>query len=403
MGELASRALEEQIDWDRIRERLAACGWSTETREAGKWAIDVLESELGPGWPEAWRGPGCAPPEIAASWWSLAGLMGTLDLALCLSSLASRPGLASVKKTIKRNSRADLLVSPRLQLKIACLAQAAGFEVELEPLLPGAETRADLLISGGGASIGVEALAVVRDQRSLGADEWLAPLTPELHRIGERYTVEFKGAIDAPLGEGETDEWLEEVERRASVVCRGADLPPFRKSGVLVEVNRAGESPGRSSFRMPVISFGKRLGGKLEKKAMQTRKSGATWLLVDSLDHLWHLTGWSRLRFEEKAAQLAAFLRERLADAEHLDGVVISEGAAMMRPEVAEATVDIGDHATALCRRADRWHVRESMVVPLRKAGFEAAQSWRKVLDVEREWLRRALMNVGISLPGDLV
>lgn len=45
---------------------------------------------------------------------------------------------------------------------------------------------------------------------------------------------------------------------------------------------------------MPMVSYGERLGSRLSKKAEQTKRSGAQWLLIESLDHLWHMTQWSQ-------------------------------------------------------------------------------------------------------------
>ena len=47
------------------------------------------------------------------------------------------------------------------------------------------------------------------------------------------------------------------------------------------------------------ISYGERLGLRLSKKTEQTNRSGAQWLLIDSLDHLWHMTQWSRQSIEQ--------------------------------------------------------------------------------------------------------
>jgi hypothetical protein len=116
---------------------------------------------------------------------------------------------------------------------------------------------------------------------------------------------------------------------------------------------------------MPTVSHGERLGLRLSKKVEQTKRSGAQWLLIDSLDHPWHMTQWSQQSIAQKGKQLDALVRHELRDARHLLGVVISDGAALMRPDASEQTIE-GPEFIALARRSDAWRIRETVIVPLR-------------------------------------
>lgn len=392
----------DPFDWDWLAEQMRGCPWSPEAREAGVWAIETLEEQLGPGWPRAWRDPGQPPPEIAGCCWSLFGFASTLSLALALAELEAVAGMAALRKMIRTNSRPDLSASPRLQLRVASLARAGGFEVGLEPLLPDAETRADLSISDGRVSVGVEALAILRDEKTMDASDWLGTVTPYLRRIAEDHAVDFRGVVEAPLGESETTALLEEIGRQAPSAARGLALPPVRVGGVTVELVPSECNPGTTNFQLPTISFGARMQGKLEKKIEQTRRSGADWLLIDSLDHLWHMTEWGDRPLAEKGRELAGFLRGVLGGADHLLGAVISDGAGLMRPEVGEETVELGEGAVALRRRADQWQIRESVIVALGGEGLEGAQVWRAVLEAESGWLEAALAGVGLPVPKEL-
>ena len=142
--------------------------------------------------------------------------------------------------------------------------------------------------------------------------------------------------------------------------------------------------------------------GKLEKKIEQTRRSGADWLLIDSLDHLWHMTAWGDRALAEKGRELVGFLRGVLGGADHLLGAVISDGAGLMRPEVGEETAELDEGAVALRRRADHWQIRESVIVALGGEGLEGAQLWRRVLEAESGWLALALARVGLAVPNEL-
>jgi hypothetical protein len=280
------------------------------------------------------------------------------------------------------------------------LARSAGLDVALEPLLPGGETKADLLIRGKGTDLAVEALAVLRDRRTMNGSAWLDGVRDELRRIGEKFYVDFEGTVDAPLGAEETVMWLDEVRRYAQVCAQGVSLPPLTINGVTIAV-KAARPGGGSRFQMPTVSHGERLGLRLAEKAKQTKRSGAQWLLIDSLDHLWYMTRWSEQSLARKGEQLAELFRHELRDAEHLLGVVITDGAALMRPAVPEQTIERREF-TALLRRSDAWHIRESVIVPLRPGGEHAVSLWRFILDAESGWIGKELRANGLAQPPEL-
>jgi hypothetical protein len=392
------------MDWDWLRQKMLDCPWSPEACEAGLWSLDVLQRELGPAWPKAWQEPGCAPPELAACWYSLSGFAYTLDLALGSALLRNMPGMRSMRTTVSRTARADALASPRLQLRMACLALAQDLDVELEPRLPGAETRADLLVSCDQMSLGIEAFAVLRDEKTLAASKWLDGVTVDLHQIAIRHRINFQGAVDAPLDDHETANLLAELDRRAALVDRGLEFPALRMGGVSLLVLPATGQGGTKTIRMPTVSFDLRLERKLRAKAEQTRRSSAEWLLVDFLDHLWRMTAWDRQPLPDKARALADLLQKALNSEDHLLGVVLTDGAALMRPEVEEETVELAADGGVVARRRriDNWRVRESVIVPLRSDARESAKLWGVLLDAESGWLAEALESAGLPMPSEL-
>jgi hypothetical protein len=177
-------------------------------------------------------------------------------------------------------------------------------------------------------------------------------------------------------------------------------LPPLGVGGVVITVE-AGDPGGGSSFEMPTVSYGERLGSRLSKKAEQTKRSGAQWLLIDSLDHLWHMTQWSQQPIAKRGEQLAALFRHELRDADHLLGVVISDGAVLMRPKAPEQTFE-GPEFIALARRSDAWHIRESVIVPLLPEAERDVPAWRSILDAESGWVGRELRANGLAEPPEL-
>ncbi|HWA54979.1 MAG TPA: hypothetical protein VG816_12495 [Solirubrobacterales bacterium] len=340
------------------------------------------------------------PAEIASCFGALAGLVGTINLALAFEQLREGDGKEHLRKSIKRGADQGRFASLRLQAQGAALARSIGLEVAIEPLIAGAETKADLAIRGEGVELVVEAFAMLRDKRTMDASAWLELAREGLRRIGEQFRVDFKGTVEAPLDDEETGIWLEEVRRYAQLCALDMSLPPLEVGGVVLTVE-VGDPGGRSSFKMPTVSYGERLGSRLSKKAEQTKRSGAQWLLIDSLDHLWHMTQWSQQPIAKRGEQLAALFRDELRGADHLLGVVISDGAALMRPKAPEYTVEEPEFI-ALARRSDAWHIRESVIVPLRPGAEQVVPVWCSILDAESGWVGRELRANGLAEPPEL-
>jgi hypothetical protein len=391
-----------EIDWDWLRERMLACPWSAQARDAGIWALDVLQAELGPRWPKAWHGPEAAPPEIVKCWFLLSAYAYTLDLALGFALLRDRPGIAGLRSVIKQTARDDALASPRLQLRLASLALSEGYIVDLEPRFADGKSPADLLIANDQIRTGAEVFAQLRDKKTLAASEWMDGISNELREIGNEYKVDFRGAVEGALSCEETTELLEELRSRAPLAGRGFEFPEVAIGEVSVAVVPPAGLGGERNFQMPHVAFDRRLKNRLRAKAGQTRRSRADWLVIDSLDHLWHMTSWAQQSLAAKAHALVRIFREALEGEEHLRGVVISDGAALMRGEVDEETLLLDRGVVARRRRIDWWRARESVVVPLRDSGLAAAEAWGLTLDAEGGWLARTLECQAIAPPPEL-
>lgn len=386
-----------KLDWDYLRDRMEGCPWSTEALEAGLWAIETLRIELGPRWPRGWQQADGTPPELALSSSHLAAFIGTLELAVVLHKVHDLPGARALRDTIRSTRRYDALMSPRLQMRIATVALSAGLDVAIEPRLATTAAPADLQISNGGVSCTVEVLAVMRDAKTLATSRWLDEITPELGEIGRRHGVALRGSVEAPLDAQETTAMLRGLEAHIALTAMGVELPDYRRGGVSVTAYPAHGVGGNLTFDMPQTAYDRRITNKLGDKVEQIRASGADWLLVDWMDNLWHMTGWGARSLAEKAHDLVALIRGRFQAAAHLQGVVITDGAVMMRPNVSEETIELAAGAGALCRQIDRWHARESVIVPLRPLAAHAGQLWRKTLDCETGWLSRELEAVGLD------
>ena len=393
------------MDWDWLRQRMLDCPWSSEACEVGLWSLDVLQRRIGAGLAE-----GLARTRLCAAG---AGSMLVFALWLHLHPRSSpelfvaqrRVGHAGDARYREGNGTSGCPCLSPSPVADGLPGIGTRSRRRVEPRLPGAETRADLLVSCDQMSLGIEAFAVLRDEKTLAASKWLDGVTVDLHQIAIRHRVNFQGAVDAPLDDHETANLLAELDRRAGLVDRGFEFPALRMGGVSLLVLPATGQGGTRTIRMPTVSFDLRLERKLRAKAEQTRRSRAEWLLVDSLDHLWHMTAWGRQPLPDKAHALADLLGRALNSEDHLLGVVLTDGAALMGPEVEEETIELvaDGGVVARRRRIDNWRVRESVVVPLRSDAGESSRLWGALLDAESSWLAKALELTGLPMPSELV
>jgi hypothetical protein len=404
MGQAADVTSKDQLqlDWEHLIGGIERSNWTEEARTAGIWAIETVRSEMGMRWPRAWLEPGTPPPELGACWYSLAALGGTIDLALALHRIRGLPGARVIRDAIRTTARPDAVMSPRLQMRMACLALACSMDAGIETTLPKADRPADLTIADGDTACAAEILAVMRDAKTLDASEWFDSVSWEMRAIGERHKVDFIGSVREPLDEERTTELLDELDRRGQLAARGVQLPDARVGGVSVQMTPTAQHGGGMSFDMPEVDYARRIAGKLEAKTEQTRKSGADWLLIDWMDHLWHMTTWGSRPLAQKARDLVLLVRQVLATEKHINGVVMTDGAVLMRPNVPEQTCELPGGGTALSRQIDRWHSRESVVIPIRPLALGAAQLWRRILDAEQRWAELEMRSVGLAFPAEL-
>ena len=274
--------------------------------------------------------------------------------------------------------------------------------MEIEPKEEGRRAPLDLRLSHKETSCAAELMAVIRDAKTLDADRWLDTIEGELTRVGRLHGVDFSGRVEEPLDERLARDLLRELEQRAAGTAAGLVLGVVEIGGVSAIAGPATGEGGGLSFQFPTISYERRIGGKLRAKAKQALNSGADWIVVDWMDHLWHMTAWGARPLAEKASDLAGLARRQLGKERHIKGVVLTDGAVLMRPDVPEQTTELPEGILAMCRQIDKWHARESVVIPLDPIALNMAQLWVKLLDAEHGWTARELATVGLDPPDEL-
>jgi hypothetical protein len=387
--------------WEAWRHLMSNAAWSDAWRLVGAWALDVLERRLGVDWPRtAMAKSGQVPPELGLASMNAVAQAALLELALRLELLEGTPGLARLVQDLRRDPRAARLAHVRLQLELAALAARARRLLGVErPLTPHAPP-VDVLVADSG-SLGVETFAVLRDDVGRATSRYTDELFERLIAVESRHNVSIAGEVLEVLGPEATDELVAAVEGYARFVAAGGTVPPVRREGALLTIER--QRPERTTLRGPrhERDLWRRLAARLVQKGRQAVEAGATWLRVDLHDGLWQLTPWARESLTRKTVSLAAAVRAALTNkavgGHGLTGAVFSSGALLAQgPFVAE---DVAvDGARGLRRLLTPLRVRETIVVPLRGGGALLGDLYAD----ESSWLPWALEQVDLPGPDEI-
>lgn len=389
-------------DWDLLREAMRRSSWSPQAREAGGWALQVLERRIGSTWPHRWRDSDDGPPEVLYAHTHLIALAATLDLALALELVHAAPGAAQVRRQVRGAAGPVALAHSRLLLRVGALAVRAGLDVAFEPRRDGGPP-ADVRLSGEDASVTVEARVLLRDDVTLAAQRWFDENSLAMHAIAAGHDVDLDGTLDAPLDRGDTRRLLAALDRAAASVAEDRTTTgAVQVATAAVRVMAAGPSGPRQRWRMPPVQLWRRADGKLRGKVEQSRRSGADWLLVQVTDDLLRLTSAATLPPAERAALLAGQVRASLDGAAHLHGVVIDDGAVLVRPVGDELTESVADGAVLRVRRLDAIRLRETVTVALTAQEGGGAGLWARVWDAEPGWTAWATERCGVPTPPEL-
>ncbi|MGH8934242.1 MAG: hypothetical protein ACRDZO_27305 [Egibacteraceae bacterium] len=115
---------------------------------------------------------------------------------------------------------------------------------------------------------------------------------------------------------------------------------------------------------------------------------------VDALDGFFQFTEWATLEWAERVDRVATRLREDLAGAGHLAGVVLSSGLAVALGATDPTAQNQTTHSASGCglRRLVSAHtVRETVVVALRDDATEQQERWAAAYATEPDWLQQDL------------
>lgn len=380
--------------WDEMRQRMRSASRSSAYISNGVWALDVLEGWLSPRW--------CASMlelESEGPLWGFSSHLGSycelLELALAARLLKGAAGLDAVRRDINKDLRGARLYHSRLQMSLGARALRAGAQVELEPGEPPTDVRAAF----ERAVLNVETVTLIRSQRMIDSNRASDEASHSFRVFGHKHGVSVSGKVDL-AADWDLSECMEALSQTlvgsfAIGACRTVSGEGFE-----LTVERTDDARGLGNLR---YSFAKenawtRVRSKLLQKAARSQQSGATWVYADVFNGLFDGTAWSQLPQPQRMLALWELLHNDPDLVNALRGVVLSDGAALMRvrPHHAsspvEGTVEVHERLSGLGSRT-------VTVVALKEGAADELAAWRAIFDHEKPWMEWALEECGLPIP----
>lgn len=380
--------------WALVRALMARKSQPANRREAGLWAVDRLESYLGPDWAGLAFANDPSLRDLLV--WSSAhvdAVLFVVELALRLEVLKQLPGFAKVRNQVTTDVRYALAGHAQLQLETAALAHHLGTKIGLEVQTPRASSPVDLCVAVGEAPMPVEVKVLFANDEFREITKVSDHLSMARMEISLRFHVSLQVTVDHVPHDIEAA--VDFMERAAIASLLTADVVERKHDAVHV-VAFPSDKPDRSSFAGPPIGGDAwaRLGRALQEKADKRYADRPAWLRFDVRNSLWQLTPWAILPLADKAAMAAERVRSELNGYE-LAGVVLSSGCLRPQGPVDEDTWHASsDTASALRRRLPAGRARETIIVSIDRRYRDEACWWFDLYDVvEPAWLETNLGN----------
>lgn len=377
-------------------------GPGTDARhDVGAWAMEQARSALGESWPRRWhKRLGLLPAFVRDPANNAYAYAQLVETGLRLHGLAGTMRLRSLTKEWASHLEPIRMLHTSMQLEVASLACSLGAVVEFETptQLPATSGPADVVISTENVPLIAECFCVYNDQKTSESMAYDQSFGGRLNMIG--LDVRLSGHYDVRLPPGETELLLAEVQQAAADVLAGGVARDVIRPGIEFHL-----APWSSPDGTEVLLEGpstpgaesRRARGIINGKAQDWAGSPVpVWLRLDLLDGTWLFSDWAQRPLPDKTEWMAALLAEAVAGTDAA-GLVVSCGS-RLDPSSEVDTYEGTGGIVGLRRRLDPLRARETIIVPLSKAGAGHKRLWANLYDSERRWLAGALR--AASLPG---
>lgn len=372
-------------------------------RQAGVWALDTLEENLGQDWLgrtiEKYRllelGE-MLPYFIQLGPAHTLAYADLLEFALRLEILRDVPGMGKVRKVLRGIPRPDQLGHVMVQLETASLALMGGCAIDIESALAHPHRPADLVLQIAGSSVQVELAVLLPDEGFRQADRRIDRLFKLIHALEARYDVTCEGRLPEVLSDADEQEFLVQLDRVARRVRGEGSAQRVEVTGASIFMSPARGVPTASlTAAFPTVDSTWRLGSLLKRKAEQTLGHRRVWLRVDVRDGLWQFTAWSQMALSGKLSMLQLHLSELLGESDHVGGVVVSSGSVHAQGAFEDESVEVGG-SMGIRRLIEPLRVRETMIIPLHEDPAPWPDMWRDLYEQEPAGLPWCLAKLGL-------
>ena len=391
----------ETPTWSLIRSMGLGSSWSPEFELARHWGFDVVERWLGPDWPANCYHRGGMPPELLEAAAGPRGLAMLIDFAGGLELLGQQSGAGKVRRALRRNPNAETLAATRCVLRFA----TAGLRSGLTPVPEHGQPPIDLLLANDGLRLTAEIKTLRRPAPTVAMDASLQELSSRLIPHFGEYDVVIEGDVREPLTEHETRDAAQQIVDGMRVAALGVSVPDLvigqNRFGIRTTNVAEGEKRGMKTA-FPPVDLWRRTAGRIRDAAAQSKESGASWLIIESLDHFWQLTPWSQQPLAARASQLADEARVVLGAFPHLDGIVFTDGAGVTDIASSNEHARPDPGVVGLRRRLDYTRTRETIVVAAGPSATQEFDAWIDVIESEPGFIEWVLPQFGLDPPPEL-
>lgn len=414
---------EDPLSWQGWAVGLDQAPVTPTGRPVLRWAVDTLRELFGETWLRDNAGASGHVPLMSHTRWPLNNrrpVIRLLELAARVSVVRRHEDAAPLLSQARmihpnRDATANEFHHMALILETAAFAIMSGWSVTYEQALPSGR-KPDLWLRRNGIDRLVELTVLNLDREFRSADAWSHKLSRNVLALTHRYSVEVIYDAQVILDDANTAMWLAGIDDACQRTIVDGQCRTVQHNGNAAKIYPARQVPRGATSSGPVVAsdLWKRVDARLRDKARQTRGGPPTWIRIDDIGMMFHLTDWSAAPLPERLADVEHNITAVLDGAPHVRGVVLSGGdhpatsTEPAPPQTVWPRTDPPQYAprhrlahgpVAMRRPLPGYRQRITFVVPtgqrhvLLPAGSDLEPGlW---YDAEPDWLDKALRTLG--------
>ncbi|MFC8537133.1 hypothetical protein ACFUJY_24890 [Streptomyces sp. NPDC057249] len=319
----------------------------------------------------------------AVRWWA----------AYALLEEAGVPGLASVRRDVRRDITLSRFLHTQTQARLALMGVSRGLPVELEP------TKA----SGGPGDIRIgpvfiEVVTFAEDQKLQDYEKFRQNCRVHLLTLDRGRDIHWEGDFPELLNGDDFETWKKRTEEAAQ---QCADLETavevLSNAGRRLTVHPGNAPQGTTLTGETVESDqGRRLLGKVRGKCHKTAGAGTAWIWVEDHSGLFYFPmPFAAMSLPAKTDALADLFGPLLEEYVHVAGIIVSNAARRRLPLPLDEDA-LRPAAQGFQRGLPLDRVRETIVIPRKILLPDQTNLIARMCDAEAAVLDWALLRLGV-------